>query len=81
MDKAHLELSNITVVSEYPDVFSDELPGLPPDREMEFCIDLVPGTEPISRPPYRMALVELEELKRQLQELLDRGFVRSSVSP
>ena len=55
--------------------FSDELSGLPPDREMEFCIDLVPGTEPISRPPYRMALVELEELKRLLQELLDRGFI------
>ena len=81
MDKVHPELVDIPVVREFSDVFPDELPGLPPDRDMEFCIDLVPGTEPISKPPYRMAPVELEELKKQLQELLDKGFIRPSVSP
>ena len=54
--------------------FSEELPGLPPEREIEFCIDIVPGTDPISMPPYRMAPAELSELKEQLQDLLDKGF-------
>ena len=65
----------------FPDVFPEELPGLPPDREIEFCIDVVPGTVPISLPPYRMALAELKELKEQLQDLLDKGLVRPSTSP
>ncbi|CAL9114122.1 unnamed protein product, partial [Musa textilis] len=56
-------------------------PGLPLDREGEFAIDLVPSTTPISKPPYRMAPLELEELKKQIQELLDKGFIRPSVSP
>ncbi|XP_074346453.1 uncharacterized protein LOC141685240 [Apium graveolens] len=63
-------------VREYEDVFPDELPGLPPHREVEFTIELVPGVEPISKAPYRMAPFELQELKEQLQELLDRGFIR-----
>ena len=63
------------------DVFPDDLPSLPPDREGEFTIDLVPETTPISKPPYRMTPLELEELKKQLQELLDKGFIRPSVSP
>ena len=57
------------------------LPGLPPDREIEFCIDIVPGTDPISMPPYRMAPAELKELNEQLKELLDQGFIRPSTSP
>ncbi|KAJ9536387.1 hypothetical protein OSB04_un000447 [Centaurea solstitialis] len=69
------------VVREFLDVFPDELPGVPPIREVEFTIDLIPGSEPISKAPYRMAPVELLELKEQLQELLDRGFIRPSVSP
>nr|GFC33937.1 putative reverse transcriptase domain, aspartic peptidase domain protein [Tanacetum cinerariifolium] len=59
----------------------NELPGIPPVREVEFNIDLIPGAEPISNAPYRMAPIELKELKDQLQELLERGFIRPSVSP
>nr|GFD57779.1 putative reverse transcriptase domain-containing protein [Tanacetum cinerariifolium] len=69
------------IVSEFPDVFPDELPGIPPVREVEFNIELTPGLEPISKAPYRMAPIELKELKDQLQELLERGFIRPSVSP
>ncbi|KAL4017963.1 hypothetical protein IC575_021546 [Cucumis melo] len=76
-----VSLSSEPVVREYPDVFSDELPGLPPPREVDFAIELEPGTAPISRAPYRMAPAELKELKVQLQELLDKGFIRPSVSP
>nr|GFA15921.1 putative reverse transcriptase domain-containing protein [Tanacetum cinerariifolium] len=68
-------------VSEFPDVFTDELPGIPPVREVEFSIELIPGAEPISKAPYRMAPIELKELKDQLQELLERGFIHPSVSP
>ncbi|RVW57618.1 Transposon Tf2-11 polyprotein [Vitis vinifera] len=74
-------LEDIPIVKEYPDVFPEDLPGLPPEREVEFTIDLVPGTGPMSKAPYRMAPVELKELKVQLQELLDKGFIRPSVSP
>nr|GFD19300.1 putative reverse transcriptase domain, aspartic peptidase domain protein [Tanacetum cinerariifolium] len=69
------------IVSEFPNVFPDELPGIPPAREVEFNIELIPGAEPISKAPYRMAPVELKELKDQLQELLKRGFILPSVSP
>nr|GFB44465.1 putative reverse transcriptase domain, aspartic peptidase domain protein [Tanacetum cinerariifolium] len=62
-------------------IFPDELPGIPPVREVEFNIELIPGSEPISKDPYRMALIGLKELKDQLQELLERGFIRPSVSP
>ncbi|RVX08770.1 Transposon Tf2-2 polyprotein [Vitis vinifera] len=74
-------LGRHTHSKEYPDVFPEDLPGLPPEREVEFTIDLVPGTGPMSKAPYRMAPVELKELKVQLQELLDKGFIRPSVSP
>ncbi|GJV90442.1 putative nucleotidyltransferase, ribonuclease H [Tanacetum coccineum] len=63
------------------DVFPEELPGIPPIRDVEFNIELIPGAEPISKAPYRMAPIELKELKDQLQELLERGFIRPSVSP
>nr|GFC26870.1 putative reverse transcriptase domain-containing protein [Tanacetum cinerariifolium] len=69
------------IVLEFPYVFPDELPGIPLIREVEFNIELIPGAEPISKAPYRMAPVELKELKDQLQELLERGFIRPSVSP
>jgi hypothetical protein len=75
------KLSEISAVCEFPEVFPDDLPGLPPDREIEFTIELDPGTAPISRAPYRMAPSELMELKIQLQELLEKGFIRPSVSP
>ena len=69
------------VVCEYEDVFPDELPGLPPLRNVDFRIELHPGTSPISMTPHRMAPVELQELKVQIQELLSKGFIRSSTSP
>jgi hypothetical protein len=74
-------LDEIPVVREYPDVFPDELPGMPPDRDVEFVIELQPGTAPISKRPYRMPPKELAELKKQLQELLDKGYIRPSSSP
>jgi hypothetical protein len=69
------------VVQEFPDVFPDELPGMPPDRELEFSIDLMPGTAAISKRPYRMSPSELVELKKQLDELKEKGFIRESISP
>nr|CAB3504478.1 unnamed protein product [Digitaria exilis] len=75
------QLKDIPVVCEYADVFPDDLPGMPPDRDIEFVIELQPGTAPISKRPYRMPPNELAELKIQLQELLDKGFIRPSVSP
>ncbi|KAA0025885.1 ty3-gypsy retrotransposon protein [Cucumis melo var. makuwa] len=76
-----VSLSSEPVVRKYPDVFPDELQRLLPPMEIDFAIELEPGTAPISRAPYRMALAELKELKVQLQELLDKGFIRLSVSP
>ena len=69
------------MVCEYEDVFLDNLLGLPPYRDINFTIELHPGTSPISRTPHRMAPVELQELKVQLQELLGKGFIRPSTSP
>ena len=69
------------IVCDFPDVFPDELPGLPPVREIEFKIDLIPGTNPISIPPYRLAPAELEELRKQIDELKEKGFIRDSSSP
>ena len=69
------------MVCEFLDVFPDELLGLPPDRDMEFKIELVPGTAPISRRPYRLPPNELAELKIQLQDLLDKGLIQPSSSP
>ena len=75
------KLEDIAVVCNFPDVFPQELPGLPPEREVEFVIELASRTEPISKPPYRMSLSELKELKVQMQELPDKGFIRPSASP
>jgi hypothetical protein len=74
-------VERIPVVCDYPDVFPDELPGMPLDRDIEFAIELQPGTAPISKRPYRMPPAELAELKKQLQELLDKGFILPSTSP
>ncbi|XP_073269471.1 uncharacterized protein [Primulina huaijiensis] len=74
-------MSDIDIVRDYLDVFVDDVPGLPPDREVEFVIDIVPSTPPISKAPYQMAPTEMKELKSQLQELLDKGFIRPSSSP
>ncbi|XP_061947386.1 uncharacterized protein LOC133670792 [Populus nigra] len=80
-EKGKIGLSDIPIVREFPDVFLEELPGLPPEREVEVTIDTFPGVSPIAQPPYRMAPKELDELKIQLQELLDKGFIRPSNSP
>lgn len=71
----------IPVVHEFPDVFPEELPGQLIEREIEFIIEVAPGTQPISKTPYRMSPAEMKELKVQLQDLLDKGFIRPSVSP
>jgi hypothetical protein len=92
MDKAtsnrivlnHLDAAStldIRTISEFPDVFPEELSGMPPDREIEFVIELVPHTAPIFRRSYRMTANQLAELKEQLQELLDKGYIRPSASP
>ena len=79
--KAKPSVSDVDVVSEFPDVFPEDLPGLPPDREVEFQIDLIPGATPVAKAPYRLAPTEMKELMSQLQELLDKGFIRPSSSP
>ncbi|KAG5540501.1 hypothetical protein RHGRI_020647 [Rhododendron griersonianum] len=80
-EEDRMELGLLRIVCEYADVFPDELPGLPPQRELDFTIELQPGTVPISMAPFRMAPAELRELKVQLQELLEKGFIRPSTSP
>ena len=79
-DDKDVKLEDIPIVRDFLDVFPGELHGLPPKREVEFTIELVLGTTPISKAPYRMAPLELKELKTQLQEMLDGGFIRPSVS-
>jgi hypothetical protein len=76
-----IALEDIRVVREYPDVFLEELPGMPLDRDIEFLIELLPGTSPISKRPYRMPVNELVELRKQIAELEAKGFIRPSSSP
>src|SRR5437762_14280207 len=78
MEAAPLE--GVPVVCEYSDVFSDELPGMPSNRDVEFIIDLLPGTAPIAKRPYRMPADELVELKERLRELQQKGYIRPSSS-
>jgi hypothetical protein len=73
--------SKVSVVNEFPDVFPKELPGMPPDRDIEFVIELKPGASPIYKTDYRMATPELAELKEHIKELLEKGFIRPSSSP
>jgi hypothetical protein len=74
-------IEDIKVICKYLDVFPDDLPGRPPERDIEFIIDLLPGTAPIAKRPYRMSVGEFEELKKQLKELLDKQFIHPSSSP
>jgi hypothetical protein len=71
----------VPVVSKFSDVFPEELPGMPPDRDIEFMIDLMTGTAPIYKSPYRMVTLELAELKEHIKELLEKGFIHPSSSP
>jgi hypothetical protein len=77
---AERKLEDIHVVREFLDVFSDDLPGMPPERAIEFKIELQPGTAPIAKASCKMSPVELKELKIQLQELLDKGYIWPSIS-
>jgi hypothetical protein len=76
-----MNLDQVSVVCEYPNVFPEELPGMPPDRDIEFVIELIPETAPIAQRPYRMNPQELEELKKQLADMLSKGLIRPSASP
>ena len=80
-EKEETLVDEIPVVREFSYVFPYDIAGLPPDREVEFTIHFISGTEPISIPPYRMAPAELRELKAQLEELLSKGYIRPSISP
>ncbi|KAJ0953758.1 putative nucleotidyltransferase, Ribonuclease H [Helianthus annuus] len=75
------KIEDIPIISEYPDVFPDELPGLPPERQGEFRIDILPGSAPIARAPYHLAPTEMKELRTQLDDLLEKGFIQPSSSP
>ncbi|GJY60922.1 putative reverse transcriptase domain-containing protein [Tanacetum coccineum] len=74
-------LDNVPIVQDFPEVFPEDLPGLPPTRQVEFQIDLIPGAAPVARAPYRLAPSEMKELSEQLKELSDKGFIRPSSSP
>ncbi|KAJ9552277.1 hypothetical protein OSB04_016322 [Centaurea solstitialis] len=74
-------VKDVPVVCEFPDVFPEDLPGIPPERQVEFRIDLVPGAAPVAKTPYRLAPPEMQELSNQLEELLEKGFIRPSSSP
>ncbi|KAI3695283.1 hypothetical protein L1987_78278 [Smallanthus sonchifolius] len=75
------ELDDVPVVRKYTEVFPEDLPGIPPDREIEFRIDLVPDAQPVAKAPYRLAPVEMKELMAQLDELLEKGFIQPNISP
>ena len=75
------KIEDIPIIREFPEVFPDYVSGLPPARQVEFCIDLVPGANPVAKSPYRLAPSEMQELASQLQELSDKGFIRPSSSP
>ncbi|GKC61027.1 putative reverse transcriptase domain-containing protein [Tanacetum coccineum] len=75
------QIEDVPIVRDFPEVFPEDLPGLPPARPVEFQIDLVPGAAPVARAPYRLAPSEMKELSEQLQELSDKGFIRPSSSP
>ena len=79
-DENDLKLEDIPIIKEYPNVFLNNLHDMPLEKEMEFTIDLIPRTTPISKTSYKMTPIELKELKVQLQELLDKGFIRLNVS-
>ncbi|GJX79359.1 putative reverse transcriptase domain-containing protein [Tanacetum coccineum] len=75
------QIKDVPIIRDFPEVFPEDLPGLPPARPVEFQIDLIPGAAPVARAPYRLAPFEMKELSEQLQELSDKGFIRPSSSP
>ncbi|XP_035845756.1 uncharacterized protein LOC118492085 [Helianthus annuus] len=75
------KIEDVPVVRDFGDVFPKDLPGIPPEQEVEFGIELIPGAKPVAKAPYRLAPSELQELMSQIQDLLDKGFIRPSVSP
>src|ERR1051325_12117107 len=75
------KLGSLEMVNEFPEVFPEDVNELPPEREVEFALDFIPGTSPVSMAPYRMSASELSELKKQLEKLLEKKFIRPSVSP
>jgi hypothetical protein len=76
-----VRIEDVPVVRDFQDVFPDDLPGLPPSRQLDFRIDLVPDAAPVAKSPYRLAPTEMQELANQLKELQDKGFIRPSHSP
>jgi hypothetical protein len=80
-DKESNPIEAIRIVSEFPDVFPEELPGMPPERKVEFSIELIPGTTPISKRAYRVSGLELVELKKQIGKLLEKAYIRPNTSP
>ena len=80
-EKKEKRIEDVPIVRDFPEVFPDDLPGLPPARQVEFQIELIPGAAPVARAPYRLALSELGELSKQLTELIEKGFIRPSSSP
>ncbi|GJY38555.1 hypothetical protein Tco_0424919, partial [Tanacetum coccineum] len=80
-EKSEKRLEDVPVIRDFPKVFPDDLSGLPPPRQVEFKIDLVPGAAPVACAPYRLAPSEMKELSEQLKELLEKGFIRLSSSP
>nr|GFD12154.1 putative reverse transcriptase domain-containing protein [Tanacetum cinerariifolium] len=74
-------LENVPIVRDFPEVFLEDLSGLPPTRQVVFQIDLIPGAAPVARAPYRLAHPEMKEFSEQLKELSDKGFIRPSSSP
>ncbi|KAJ0433607.1 putative nucleotidyltransferase, Ribonuclease H [Helianthus annuus] len=81
VDEQKPKIKDIPVISDYPEAFPEELSGLPPDRQVEFRIDIIPGAAPIARAPYRLAPTEMKELRTRLDDLLAKGFIRPSSSP
>nr|GFB85443.1 putative reverse transcriptase domain-containing protein [Tanacetum cinerariifolium] len=80
-EPAKKQLQNVPVICNFPEVFLNDLPGLPPPRQVEFKIELIPGAAPVARAPYHLAPSELKEFSDQLKELSEKGFIRSSSSP
>jgi hypothetical protein len=80
-DKESNPIEAVRIVLDFPDVFPEELPGMPPERKVEFAIELIPGTAPISKRAYQLSRPELVELKKQIDELLEKGYIKPSTSP
>ncbi|GKG15855.1 hypothetical protein Tco_0358178, partial [Tanacetum coccineum] len=80
-EKSEKRLEDVPAIHDFPEVFPDDLPGLPPSRQVEFKIDRVSGAAPVAHAPYRLAPSEMKELSEQLKELLEKGFIRPSSSP